>query len=105
MWLRDKKHGQGKMEFANGDVYEGEWYRGLMHGHGELTTVDGGRCVAGSLPGLSRGGECLSSKITRTLPPAMRVNLKMGESMALAPSTIFLERSGMGSLRMESRYG
>ena len=30
----DKKEGQGKYTWSNGDWYEGEWKAGLRHGHG-----------------------------------------------------------------------
>ena len=30
----DKKEGQGKYSWSNGDWYEGEWKAGLRHGHG-----------------------------------------------------------------------
>ena len=31
--------GKGKMEFTNGDVYEGEWKRNSMHGHGKMVLL------------------------------------------------------------------
>lgn len=30
----DAMHGQGKMRFASGDVYVGQWLHGKMHGKG-----------------------------------------------------------------------
>ena len=30
--MNDRKHGIGKMSFADGDVYNGQWFCGLMHG-------------------------------------------------------------------------
>ena len=32
--MNDKKEGQGKYSWSNGDWYEGEWKAGLRHGHG-----------------------------------------------------------------------
>lgn len=29
-------HGRGVMKFTSGDVYDGKWANGLMHGHGRL---------------------------------------------------------------------
>lgn len=33
-YSNDKKEGQGKYSWSNGDWYEGEWKAGLRHGHG-----------------------------------------------------------------------
>ena len=35
----DKKY--GKYTFANGDIYEGQWQDGKMHGQGKYTFVSG----------------------------------------------------------------
>ena len=32
-----KQHGQGKQEFDNGDVYEGDWFDGKPHGYGTFS--------------------------------------------------------------------
>ena len=37
-----KKDGQGKMTYANGDVYEGGWRNGLRHDQGKMTYDNGG---------------------------------------------------------------
>lgn len=42
-----KPHGQGKLVFANGDVYEGSFVQGEMTGNGKLTMEDGS-CFTGS---------------------------------------------------------
>ena len=36
-WLDSKRHGQGTYTFANGDTYVGEWLDGIQHGQGVLT--------------------------------------------------------------------
>ena len=33
-YSNDKKEGQGKYSWSNGDWYEGEWKTGLRHGQG-----------------------------------------------------------------------
>jgi hypothetical protein len=33
----DKCSGEGKMIYANGDVYSGEWFNGFPHGMGSMT--------------------------------------------------------------------
>lgn len=37
------KSGTGKIEWADGDVYEGQWKEDKMHGTGNFTTKGGGR--------------------------------------------------------------
>ena len=36
-WENDLPHGDGRMIYANGDVYEGQWYLGKRNGYGVLT--------------------------------------------------------------------
>ncbi|GLE02030.1 hypothetical protein PINS_up010868 [Pythium insidiosum] len=40
-------HRRGRLKYANGDVYDGEWVDGKRHGHGELTFADGGGSYVG----------------------------------------------------------
>ena len=40
-WQDGKRHGQGKMTDADGDVYEGEWRNDLKDGQGTLTSANG----------------------------------------------------------------
>jgi hypothetical protein len=35
--MEDKPHGEGRMIYANGDVYEGFWFIGKRSGYGVLT--------------------------------------------------------------------
>lgn len=35
------KHGKGKLTYANGDSYEGEWVRDTKHGKGTFTLANG----------------------------------------------------------------
>ena len=37
MFYKNQRHGQGKMIYGNGMVYEGDWFEGKQHGHGKLT--------------------------------------------------------------------
>jgi preprotein translocase subunit SecG len=37
---KGEKHGIGKMEYENGDVYEGHWVDDLRHGKGKITFVN-----------------------------------------------------------------
>ncbi len=37
MWMDSKPHGEGRMIFSNGDVYEGMWFMGKRSGYGVLT--------------------------------------------------------------------
>ena len=37
LWLDDKAHGEGRMIYENGDVYEGFWFMGQRSGYGILT--------------------------------------------------------------------
>jgi hypothetical protein len=41
MWLDDKPHGEGRMIYSNGDVYEGFWFMGKKSGYGVLTKRNG----------------------------------------------------------------
>jgi hypothetical protein len=36
-WNNGKKHGGGKHQYRNGDVYDGEWVEGQKHGQGKYT--------------------------------------------------------------------
>lgn len=40
LWERDKPHGTGTCMFSSGEVYEGGWREGLMHGHGSMRRPD-----------------------------------------------------------------
>jgi hypothetical protein len=40
-WVDYKKHGKGKLTWANGDVYEGERVDDRKHGKGKYTNADG----------------------------------------------------------------
>ena len=40
-WKDNKIHGQGKMTYSNGDIYEGEWKDNKIHGRGRLTLTNG----------------------------------------------------------------
>jgi hypothetical protein len=40
-WQADKKHGQGKMTLASGNVYEGQWEAGKRHSQGKWTFAMG----------------------------------------------------------------
>jgi len=33
-WKNDKKEGEGRYTYVNGDVYSGEWVNGRKHGYG-----------------------------------------------------------------------
>jgi hypothetical protein len=35
-WVEDKASGEGVLEQANGDVYDGEWLNDLRHGYGKF---------------------------------------------------------------------
>jgi MORN repeat len=37
LWMDDKPHGEGRMIYCNGDVYEGFWFFGKRSGYGVLT--------------------------------------------------------------------
>ena len=37
----EKRHGEGKMTSANGDVYDGDWREDKPHGMGKCTYNDG----------------------------------------------------------------
>jgi hypothetical protein len=34
-------HGEGEGKYANGDVYHGNWVKGLRHGQGSITYANG----------------------------------------------------------------
>lgn len=36
-WFENKLHGEGRMIYSNGDVYEGQWCMGKRSGYGVLT--------------------------------------------------------------------
>ena len=48
-------HGHGKAEYANGDVYEGEWKAGKKHGEGTLTYADGAVYAGSFIDGQRHG--------------------------------------------------
>jgi hypothetical protein len=40
-------HGPGRLTFENGDVYEGDFSKGMRHGHGKFTEVESGQVYEG----------------------------------------------------------
>jgi hypothetical protein len=46
-----KRHGQGKLTWANGDVYEGGWKGGLFNGQGRKTVKADGRVACSMVKG------------------------------------------------------
>ena len=34
MWLKDQKHGFGRLQWSNGNVFSGEWQADEMTGYG-----------------------------------------------------------------------
>jgi hypothetical protein len=40
-FLKNKKHGKGLTYYANGDIYDGEYFEGIMSGHAKYTWNDG----------------------------------------------------------------
>lgn len=39
--FKPKKHGEGRMNYTNGDVYEGQWKNDKRDGKGKLTYANG----------------------------------------------------------------
>ena len=39
--LGDKKHGPGKLDYCDGNYYEGEWKNDEMDGYGKLVDYEG----------------------------------------------------------------
>ncbi len=35
-WSANRKHGLGRYFFANGDFYDGEWFKDEAHGQGKM---------------------------------------------------------------------
>lgn len=52
---KDKKHGQGKMTYADGSYYEGTWKQDIMHGSGKLVTCDNEVYEGEFMDGLKHG--------------------------------------------------
>ncbi len=47
-WKENEKHDKGKFTFTSGNVYEGQWHEGLRHGHGQVEFADGNNvCTRG----------------------------------------------------------
>ena len=46
-WKFDKFNGFGKHTWADGDIYEGKWQNGLMHGKGGTYTFSNGSVYSG----------------------------------------------------------
>ena len=40
-FVKDKANGSGVLNFANGDIYRGDFFNGERHGRGVLTFADG----------------------------------------------------------------
>lgn len=54
MWVKDKPHGQGKIKFADGEVYSGLFENGEMTGAATLTG-DNGAKIEGQWDGRQDG--------------------------------------------------
>ena len=46
LWQVDTRHGKGTYYYANGDVYEGEWFRNRKNGTGKYTYKDSNSSVS-----------------------------------------------------------
>lgn len=46
-WAHDTRHGHGTMQYANGNVYTGDWVQGNCDGHGKLFEIDCGTTYEG----------------------------------------------------------
>jgi hypothetical protein len=46
-WEADERHGQGKRTYVNGDVYEGQWEADERHGQGKVVHVSGNAVYEG----------------------------------------------------------
>ena len=44
-WRENKRHGEGRCYYYNGDLYDGEWQRGGRHGKGSAFLASGERYV------------------------------------------------------------
>lgn len=40
-WKANKKHGKGRMKYADGSIYEGDWEQDQRHGYGILRLSNG----------------------------------------------------------------
>ena len=40
-WVENRMQGKGKLNFGNGDIYDGEWVEGKMHGKGIIIKLNG----------------------------------------------------------------
>ena len=50
-------HGQGRMVWPNGNVYEGGWWKGKCHGHGRLERASTGEVFEGEFVGGMKHGK------------------------------------------------
>ena len=50
-----QRHGAGKMEYRNGDVYNGQWVRNKKHGDGRIDYVVGGSYTGGWINDIREG--------------------------------------------------
>ncbi len=56
MWRKDAAHGRGTFQYTTGDVYEGDWKDNLRHGSGTFTCAADGKVYAGEFAdGLKHG--------------------------------------------------
>ena len=56
MWRKDAAHGRGTLQYTTGDVYEGDWKDNLRHGSGTFTCAADGKVYAGEFAdGLKHG--------------------------------------------------
>jgi hypothetical protein len=69
----DKRNGWGKMSYARGDVYEGEWRDYNRHGRGTLYTHNTGKTITGTWVDGALATQDAESNEPLPLPPPIAV--------------------------------
>merc|ERR1711925_25908 len=67
-WQNDKQHGNGKIKWANGDFYEGEFLADQLHGRGKITYANGNSLDGTFLKGKIHGfGEYFNAETQKSV--------------------------------------
>ena len=73
-WVDDKVKGVGRMEYANGDIYMGEWESDQRHGKGKFFSVETNTTYEGMwLNGYKHGNGILYMPLSSTIEGTWRL--------------------------------
>ena len=98
-WLDNKRDGQGRCYFYNGDLYQGQWKNGKRNGHGTCFMQNGERYVGMYQDDMKHGQGTLWAAAGTKYVGGFKNDQKDGEGQMFSPGgSIRLQEWRMGQL-------